>query len=37
MSHQRSALPDFWFLIARGGRPHGWAQSLVNSVPDGSS
>jgi hypothetical protein len=32
-SHQTHALPDLWFLIARGGGPHGSAQSLVNSVP----
>ena len=33
MSHQTHVLPDLWFLIARGGRPHGSAQSLANSVP----
>jgi len=33
MSHQPRALPDLRFMIAHGGRPHGSAQSLVNSVP----
>ena len=36
-SHQRSALPDLWFLMTHGDRSHGVAPSLVNSVPNGST
>jgi hypothetical protein len=37
MSHQRSALPDLWFLIARGGGPHGFGAIAGELGPDGSS